>query len=51
MANDLAIRRALEAAGAEFIDGNGGHRYDAVRGQGRLRSRPRRNGAKYALGK
>ncbi len=23
-ANDLAIRRALEAAGVEFIDGNGG---------------------------
>src|ERR1700757_4854917 len=23
-ANDLAIRRALEAAGIEFIDGNGG---------------------------
>jgi hypothetical protein len=22
--NDLAIRRALEAAGVEFIDGNGG---------------------------
>ena len=24
MANDLAIRRALEAAGVEFIDENGG---------------------------
>ena len=24
MANDLAVRRALEAAGVEFIDGNGG---------------------------
>ena len=23
-ANDLAVRRALEAAGVEFIDGNGG---------------------------
>ena len=23
-ANDLAIRRALETAGVEFIDGNGG---------------------------
>jgi hypothetical protein len=34
-ANDLAIRRALEAAGIEFIDGNGG-------GPGvRLRQRPR----------
>jgi len=35
MANDLAVRRALEAAGVEFIDGNGG-------GPGvRLRQRPR----------
>ena len=34
-ANDLAVRRALEAAGVEFIDGNGG-------GPGvRLRQRPR----------
>jgi hypothetical protein len=34
MANDLAVRRALEAAGVEFIDGNGG-------GPGvRLRQRP-----------
>jgi transcriptional regulator with XRE-family HTH domain len=24
VANDLAVRRALEAAGVEFIDGNGG---------------------------
>ena len=33
-ANDLAVRRALEAAGVEFIDGNGG-------GPGvRLRKRP-----------
>jgi hypothetical protein len=24
IANDLAIRRALEAAGVEFIEGNGG---------------------------
>jgi hypothetical protein len=24
IANDLAVRRALEAAGVEFIDGNGG---------------------------
>ena len=24
VANDLALRRALEAAGVEFIDGNGG---------------------------
>jgi hypothetical protein len=32
--NDIAIRRALEAAGVEFIDGNGG-------GPGvRLRKRP-----------
>jgi hypothetical protein len=23
-ANDLAVRRALETAGVEFIDGNGG---------------------------
>jgi hypothetical protein len=23
-ANDLSVRRALEAAGVEFIDGNGG---------------------------
>jgi hypothetical protein len=36
MANDLAVRRALEAAGVEFIDENGG-------GPGvRLRHRPRR---------
>jgi transcriptional regulator with XRE-family HTH domain len=35
-ANDLAIRRALEAAGVEFIDENGG-------GPGvRLRKRPRK---------
>jgi hypothetical protein len=35
MANDLAVRRALEAAGVEFIDDNGG-------GPGvRLRQRPR----------
>jgi ribosome-binding protein aMBF1 (putative translation factor) len=34
-ANDLAVRRALEAAGVEFIDDNGG-------GPGvRLRQRPR----------
>ena len=31
MANDLAVRRALEAAGVEFIDENGG-------GPGRLRT-------------
>jgi hypothetical protein len=24
LANDLAVRRALEAAGVDFIDGNGG---------------------------
>jgi hypothetical protein len=24
VANDLAVRRALEAAGVDFIDGNGG---------------------------
>jgi hypothetical protein len=36
-ANDLAVRRALEAAGVEFIDENGG-------GPGvRLRKRARRN--------
>ena len=35
VANDLALRRALEAAGVEFIDGNGG-------GPGvRLRQHPR----------
>jgi hypothetical protein len=35
VANDLAVRRALEAAGVEFIDKNGG-------GPGvRLRKRPR----------
>jgi hypothetical protein len=35
VANDLAVRRALEAAGVEFIDDNGG-------GPGvRLRQRPR----------
>ena len=35
VANDLAVRRALEAAGVEFIDENGG-------GPGvRLRKRPR----------
>ena len=37
-ANDLAVRRALEAAGVEFIDENGG-------GSGvRLRKRPQRKG-------
>jgi len=37
-ANDLAVRRALEAAGVEFIDENGG-------GPGvRLRKRPQRKG-------
>ena len=37
VANDLAVRRALEAAGVEFIDENGG-------GPGvRLRKRPRSN--------
>jgi hypothetical protein len=37
-ANDLAVRRALEAAGVEFIDGNGG-------GPGvRLRNGQRRKG-------
>jgi transcriptional regulator with XRE-family HTH domain len=36
VANDLAVRRALEAAGVEFIDENGG-------GPGvRLRKRPRK---------
>jgi hypothetical protein len=35
-ANDLAVRRSLEAAGVEFIDENGG-------GPGvRLRKRPRK---------
>jgi hypothetical protein len=39
-ANELAIRRALEAAGVEFIDENGG-------GPGlRLRKRPRAKSAK-----
>jgi transcriptional regulator with XRE-family HTH domain len=39
-ANDLAVRRALEAAGVEFIDGNGG-------GPGvRLRQRQRSKGTK-----
>jgi hypothetical protein len=38
MANDLAIRRALESAGVEFIDENGG-------GPGvRLRDHPMRLG-------
>jgi ribosome-binding protein aMBF1 (putative translation factor) len=37
-ANDLAVRRALEAAGVEFIDENGG-------GSGvRLRNRQRKKG-------
>ena len=39
-ANDLAVRRALEAAGVEFIDDNGG-------GPGvRLRQRQRSKGTK-----
>ena len=39
MANDLAVRRALETAGVEFIDGNGG-------GPGvRLRASERRRGS------
>jgi hypothetical protein len=40
MANDLAVRRALEAAGVEFIDENGG-------GPGvRLRDRVRKKAGK-----
>jgi transcriptional regulator with XRE-family HTH domain len=38
-ANDLAVRRALEAAGVEFIDENGG-------GPGVRLSQPKRSGSK-----
>jgi DNA-binding XRE family transcriptional regulator len=44
VANDLAIRRALEAAGVEFIDENGG-------GPGvRLRTRQRKKASRVARG-
>jgi hypothetical protein len=39
-ANDLAIRRALEAAGVEFIDENGGG--PGVRLRERLKGKPQR---------
>jgi len=43
MANDLAVRRALEAAGVEFIDENGG-------GPGvRLRERRRAQSAQEVI--
>jgi hypothetical protein len=35
MANDLAVRRALEAAGVEFIDENGGGPGVRLRHRGR----------------
>jgi tripartite-type tricarboxylate transporter receptor subunit TctC len=38
-ANDLAVRRALEAAGVEFIDENGGG--PGVRLRERLKGKPR----------
>jgi hypothetical protein len=48
MANDLAVRRALEAAGVEFIDGNGagpgcacGRRIGTQNANNRSVSRPR----------
>jgi hypothetical protein len=37
-ANDLAIRRALEAAGVEFIDGNGGGPGVRLKGRARPKS-------------
>ena len=41
-ANDLAVRRALEAAGVEFIDENGGaYAYSSVRSQKWQRCNPR----------
>jgi hypothetical protein len=39
-ANDLAVRRALEGAGVEFIDENGGG--PGVRLRERLKGKPRR---------
>jgi hypothetical protein len=39
-ANDLAVRRALEGAGVELIDENGGG--PGVRLRERLKGRPRR---------
>jgi transcriptional regulator with XRE-family HTH domain len=38
-ANDLAVRRALEAAGVEFIDGNGGGPGVRLRAPPRTRSK------------
>jgi transcriptional regulator with XRE-family HTH domain len=38
-ANDLAVRRALEAAGVEFIDGNGGGSGVRLRAPAASRSR------------
>ena len=38
-ANDLAVRRALEAAGVEFIDGNGSGPGARLRKPGRIKSR------------
>jgi transcriptional regulator with XRE-family HTH domain len=37
--NDLAVRRALETAGVEFIDGNGGG--PGVRLRGQIQQKPR----------
>jgi len=39
-ANDLAVRRALEAAGVEFIDENGGG--PGVRLRNAVREKPRK---------
>src|SRR6266567_2377415 len=39
VANDLAVRRALEAAGVEFIDGNGSGPGVRLRAPARPRSR------------
>src|SRR5207237_8198782 len=40
-ANDLAVRRALESAGVEFIEGNGGGPGGGLRTRAQKRSRDR----------
>jgi len=37
--NDMAVRRALEAAGVQFIDGNGGGPGVRLRKTARIKSR------------
>src|SRR2546430_8639660 len=47
-ANDIAVRRALEAAGVEFIDENGGGAGDGRRKRGKEKHRKKKEHGKVA---